>query len=356
MTEFEDRLRSDLIEAVPEAPPAPDRAQSARALARRRRRGRVTVGAGFVVLIAAASAAVALPRLGGSHTGPVGEPRLLACSDIPNIHGLRYPADSEVPAGAVIARLCPANGAQWQPPRDALTSGLDELVADIDDQPNWTQSVGVGPCSFGDRPVYDYTISFGYPDGHVVDIFGELGCSVLRLGLPGAPGGIRTGEDLIIRQYLDQLAEQRSVGTPVETDSPACSDVGSHEDLTLYPASRSFELVAARVCAFRWTEVAPRTFNFVLAGSRPLLDDELVELNAGFVDAEPQEPTEQVGDLLYEIVGVNEWGDRVGMTWYRPGVLVAASTPAWPDVPQIGWRPPQSLQDELFVPPDTTGD
>ena len=121
-----------------------------------------------------------------------------------------------MPEGATSARLCQGPGIAFDVPEDALVTGVDDLVAAVNDldvtgEPEvCTMDLGPG-----------YRIAFGYDDGSTFVISGQLyGCQTLVVGstLPRRPGG-RTGGFLGL---LDQQREADGEPTDEPEARPTC--------------------------------------------------------------------------------------------------------------------------------------
>ena len=169
-------LRDGLADAVPEPPTNPDRARAAERLARRRRRTTALAVLGSAGAVAAAAVLTVTLTSGGDDpddavdTASDGPAFVVDCPPIKlekggtaegsEIDAPDPAAPSAVPEGATSARLCQGPGTTFDVPADALVTGVDDLVAAVNDldvagEPEvCTMDLGPG-----------YRIAFGYDDG-----------------------------------------------------------------------------------------------------------------------------------------------------------------------------------------------
>ncbi len=187
-------LRDGLADAVPEPPTNPDRARAAESLARRRRRTTALAVLGSAGAVAAAAVLTVTLTSGGDDPDDAvdiasdGPAFVVDCPPIKLEKGgtaegsaIDAPdpaAPSTVPEGATSARLCQGPGTTFDVPADALVTGVDDLVAAVNDlevtgEPEvCTMDLGPG-----------YRIAFGYDDGSSFVISGQLyGCHTLVVG------------------------------------------------------------------------------------------------------------------------------------------------------------------------------
>lgn len=336
---FEDRLGRSLIEIVP-GPPTGDLAGAARTLARRARRRRqgVAAGAAAVAVLAAIGVPWTVTRggePGGDRGGePVKEPEAAALECPNKVDSGTLPGKSGEPLkkGAVRAMLCPAGGSgMFQPPSDALESGLEEFVAMVNAQSAGSPASSTCPSNLG----IAWTVLLEYADGTTSSVTGEnYGCGWLYLGQHDQlEPRVREGAEVIYRKYLGLLAAQRATREAPGVEVPlSCRPSTSPTD----EDPKALGLTHAMLC---WrTETLTRTpFQSVP------LDDELVAL----IDADiAQRSTGRQHDgggecndqLRVEIVTQNGWGDRTVVSGYGCGLYGGDN---W------FWRPSAEVQQRL---------
>lgn len=259
MTDQTDRpderwLREGLASAVPEPPANPDRARAAERLARRRRRTTVLAVAGTAAAVVA-GAVLATTLTGGGDDGRAPDDQLVADPAPPVecppaeakdgvVQGTEVDqpdpdAPDSVPEGATSARLCQGPGTTFRAPDDALTTGVDDLVAAINAlEPTGEPEV----CTTDLGP--GFRIAFGYDDGSTFVVSGQLyGCHTLVVG-----SGYRADPEAAQAAFLTALE-----GQPPQADGEASEDVDTSGltcgyDLPAYPADHQVDLTAAILC------------------------------------------------------------------------------------------------------------
>jgi hypothetical protein len=241
-------LREGLADAVPEPPITPDRARSAERLARRRRR-QAAAGAGGVVGVIAGAAALTAALTGGGVSDHVASdpPGALQCPPIKLLgvaeaegSAIDQPdpdAPDAVPAGATSARLCQGPGTQFHVPVDALTTGIEGLVAAV----NALEPVGPpDACTAELGP--GYRIVFGYPDGSTFVVSGLLyGCQTLTVG-----SGYRADPEAAKDAFTTRLLAQRQASDPPAggvASAPGCAGTAA-----IFDPAPGDPLVAAALC------------------------------------------------------------------------------------------------------------
>lgn len=336
---FEDRLGRSLIEIVPE-PPTGDLAGAARTYARRARRRRqgVVAASAAVAVLAAIGIPWAVIRGGEPAPHPVNPPKAAQLKCPAKVDRAALPGEPGKPLakGAVRAVLCPAGGSgPFQPPRDALETGLDDLVALVNAQ----RPVGSpGACS-ADLGIA-WTVLLQYADGGVASVTGEnYGCGWLNIGAhEPISDDAREGSALVYKKYLGLLAAQRATqeppGAEVRLSCPAGS--GGATVSPAYDDPKALGLTHAMLC---WrTETLTRTpFQSVR------LDDELVALiDADIADRATRRQHNGGAECdeqpRVEIVAQNGWGDRSLISGYGCGLYAGGD---W------YWRPSAEVQQRL---------
>ncbi|WP_109507197.1 hypothetical protein [Nocardioides speluncae] len=340
---FEDRLGRSLTELVPE-PPTGDLAGAARTWARRarrRRQGIVAVSAAVAVL-----AAIGIPwavtrggEPGGDRGGePVKEPEVLSLECPANVNRGALPGKPGEPLrkGAVRAQLCPAGGAgSFQPPRDVLETGLDELVETVNARPFASPASSICPGTLGT----EWTVLLQYADGTAASVTGgSSGCGWLHLGPHDhqTSGRVREGSGVVHRKYLDLLAAQRATREPphveVSLSCPTYNPDGPLFSPAAYDDPADLRMTHAVLC---WKTEALTELPFQSA----LLDVELIALvNADLADRVTMRERlrgECVDPLRVELVAQNAWGDRV---------LIPGSGCGWFGTGEWFWQPGTKVQ------------
>lgn len=318
----ENWLRDGLADAVPTPPASPDRADGARAMARRARRTTAVVIGGAAASVLAVAGVVAV--VSGGEGSPHDADDVVAASpyDAPACPASPVDARTQVgpdhvPDGASSVRLCAGNGNPIEVPVDALVTGVDEVAEAVNGLPTAAADQG---CTMELGP--GYQLVFAYSDGPPVVASGDLyGCR------PVVVHGVeRTGADVPWQRFIDLLRAQRERLRPQAPDA-------SRIDCAAQPASptlgRAQDLAVAAVCVGDGT---PAT----------VTDDELDLLlgdmaahttkNAGYVDCASSPP-------FPRIVGLTTWGDRVeirsdcGDSWFS---VDDATNSIWQPSPAAG--------------------
>ena len=207
-------LRKGLRDAVPEPSPSPQRAAAAvgRARAARRRMTTLIAAGSALAVTGVIGAAVLLPPTSGDRSpsdrsstgGPLPDD---SCPPAPDdVHDPEFfdepQADvpSEVPEGAVSARLCAGNGNRLGPPADTLTEGVNLLVDTVNGLPRAEKHLA---CTY--ELGNGYRIVFGYSDGSGYQVSGALyGCESVIVGSEQ-----RQGADTLLKEYGALLRQQR---------------------------------------------------------------------------------------------------------------------------------------------------
>jgi hypothetical protein len=244
-------LREGLADAVPEPPINPDRASAAERLARRRRRTTALAVVGTAGAVAAAAVLTATLASGGDDpdrdavdTASEGPSFVVECPPIKVDKGgvaeeseIDQPdpdAPDAVPEGATSARLCQGPGTTFGVPDEALTTGVDDLVAAVNDlEPTGPPEV----CTLELGP--GYRIAFGYDDGSTFVVSGRLyGCQSVVVG-----SGYRTSPEAAQAAFLELLdAQQAAIGDESDAADLACADAESAAGVDIA------SLTAAIVC------------------------------------------------------------------------------------------------------------
>jgi hypothetical protein len=222
-------LRDGLADAVPEPPINPDRANAAERLARKRRRTTALAVVGTAGAVAAAAVLTATLASGGDDpdrdavdTASEGPAFVVECPPI-KIHKGGVAEESEidqpdpdapdaVPEGATSARLCQGPGTTFGVPDDALTTGVDDLVAAVNDlEPTGPPEV----CTLELGP--GYRIALGYDDGSTFVVSGRLyGCQSVVVG-----SGYRSAPQVAQEKFLALLDAQQTAKGESSGDADA---------------------------------------------------------------------------------------------------------------------------------------
>jgi hypothetical protein len=231
-------LREGLADAVPEPPINPDRASAAERLARRRRRTTALAVVGTAGAVAAAAVLTATLASGGDDpdrdavdTASEGPSFVVECPPIKVDKGgvaeeseIDQPdpdAPDAVPEGATSARLCQGPGTTFGVPDEALTTGVDDLVAAVNDlEPTGPPEV----CTLELGP--GYRIAFGYDDGSTFVVSGRLyGCQSVVVG-----SGYRTSPEAAQAAFLELLDAQQQEADGASPDDAATADPSCPDD------------------------------------------------------------------------------------------------------------------------------
>lgn len=313
--DFESSLRETLNNAVPAAPPSPDRAEGARMKAKRTGRTRNAVVASAAAALAVAAIAIVPGLLNDKSTSAQRGPQVASPGASP-YDGFQCPTGADpastepitkIDRGALRARICPAGGPelQWQAPGDALTSptDLDLLVDQINGlesaRPDLACTMELGPA---------YTLTFEYADGRLATIAGQnYGCQAVTLGDKQLVGASQISKD-----YFDSLERQRATMTPSQpVPDPGCASNGYGQPTTLMPAPTNPGFVKVVGCEYLSSDSS-------LVGGGPLSDADVVSLNSALVRSALADPAQAIdcmaSDRTLRLVGVNEWGDMISIS------------------------------------------
>ncbi len=140
------------------------------------------------------------------------------------------PADGTIDPGAVLVRVCAAQeGTPWIPPLDALTSDVDTITQAFN---GLAVAEDRMPCTEEFGPAY--LMVFQYPDGHAVQVRGDLyGCRLVSFGALE-----RQGADEALSAYFDALQAQRVKTGPILDGEPlSCPDPSFSSVDTLMPVA-----------------------------------------------------------------------------------------------------------------------
>ncbi len=247
------------------------------------------------------------------------------------------PATDEVPAGAVLARICPApdTAAYWVAPHDALTTNVGGLSALYNGLriPN-----GELVCTL-EANMYDFNVTFQYPDGRLVRLNGVTsGCGLVSL--QGPPAHTRLGGAKILSAYFNALREQRSARTPPDADAAvSCPVPTKNGDFVgaMIPGGAHLDLSHAVICEYSSSPSlpllrAPALHFGTLSAEQVQAVDADYEARAATraTHASCSTPANRRRIL---VVGSTPWGDRVDLT-FQCGRFYALSAP-----PVVFWTP-----------------
>ncbi|HWJ08652.1 MAG TPA: hypothetical protein VNS46_04705 [Nocardioides sp.] len=291
-------LREGLAGAVPEPPPAPDRADGARAVARRGRRTTAAVIGGVaasVLLVAGVAATVGgddPARQDAADQGPQSPYDAPPCPATPVDTQTRVGPD-HVPDGATSVRLCGGNEVPIEVPDDALVSDVDGVVAAVngleDKAPDAACTMELGP---------GYQLVFDYPDDEPIVVSGALyGCRDVVVN-----GVERTGADVPWEKFIDLLRAQRERLAPPAPADVSAIDCPTADETTGTPSvGRAQDLAVAALCVGGGAPAAipPAELDLLLADIVANTRE-----NAPVVDCASSPPFPQ-------IVGLTAWGDTV---------------------------------------------
>ena len=210
-------LREGLAGAVPPPPVNPERARAAERLARRRRRTTSLAVLGTAGAVAAVAVLTATLVAGGDDGKPDQQvasdpPPPVECPPIKVRNGTAEGSAIDqpdpdvpgaVPEGATSARLCQGPGTTFDVPEDALVTGVDGLVAEVNALPETGEpevcTMDLGP---------GFRIAFGYDDGSTFVVSGQLyGCRTLVVG-----SGYRSDPEAAQAAFVTALASQPGGG------------------------------------------------------------------------------------------------------------------------------------------------
>lgn len=322
--DFEDRLRENLGQAVPPPPEGVDRAGGARAYAGRVRRTRAALAVGAVA--AAAAGVLTVPMLvapshdtadpsvaGPTPTSALPMPPLAhpyVCGSRPVLHDEALKG-SAIPAGAVLARLCPAQAGRWSPPAEPLVTDVSGLVTKLNALPRVPVILSCPSL----LPALAFILTFQYSDGHTTRAVGSTtGCDDVVTGSIHRGGALR-----LVQEYLSLLHNQRAryAPPPKPTARLRCGPFFSQRD-TILVDGRPAGLVQAVACSY------PFLGSSSALRSGTLSVQQVHQLNADLAAHATRQPASGpatrlcqaqrggVGILL--IAAVNAWGDRIDLT------------------------------------------
>jgi hypothetical protein len=278
-------------------------------------RSRLVVVAAAVVAVAVAGALVIrwvddgdARVTGGQRVEPGACPAV--SSDERDHFSLPEPLPGEpdsIAAGAVRVWMCQGPGTPLDVPRDALSTGVDDVAVIIDDLPLLREEEEIG-CADDGGP--GYRLRFQYADGSVADAVGQMyGCGMVQVGTTLHVGD---REWTPAREFVRLLGEQReAITAPTPPEQPTCTV----DDQTVYgpvsPVGRAEEMVAAVLCAWDGRGVSGPPDH-----AAPIPADDLAALMADHAanrsDAHPTGRECRAGRQL-SIQGLTAWGDRVVM-------------------------------------------
>lgn len=322
----------DRLAAVASEPgdPAAVRRRSTRLRSRRRATAGILaagVACGVLTVVVAA-------RHDSGAVQPAQDPTVTAarCPADANPAKLPLPHDGVLRSGAVMASLCPMNGADWQPPADALTTRLDQLVALINGTPEPGKGEN-GGC-LGMPQINDYSITFVYPDGSRSAVWTSTCSETLFTG-----GDDRRVSSGVLQSYLADLAAQRADGQPLApAKRPACPAQDGGGPQPILPTGPDLGMTSASLCSYTWTKVGKGEFTFALASGSPLSQQAVRLINMGFErQATPIDPNYDTGNHLVVVVGVTTWGEPVYLDLLH-GQLVRGRSPSDVSNQSLGWR------------------
>jgi hypothetical protein len=338
--EFEQELRGELARAVPDPPEDLGRAAAARRMAHRHRRRRTGLAA-VVAATAAVVAVVAVPSILGQRdrsgsgvtvtedsestpTTSLGEEGY-QCPHGDEPRPLVSPS-TELPGGAVRARICAADPSAWTAPADALEVPIDELVVLINSA-DPVPSDAVCPAVVGDA----FTMTFQYDDGRTFGIRGDTGgCDTIVVG-----GEERYGASELVDIYAELLAEQRAEREPsaspgIDPQCPSQGEVDAWQTI-LFDDMR-LDLVVAIACEYTQGAL-PREVALDEATLAAINDD-----ITAHVSGDVPYVCEYSGPS-YEIRGADSWGD--------PYLLVGECGLGYFSYQGRYWEPSPEVQDML---------
>lgn len=294
-------LRDLLASAVPDAPPAPDRAGTARARSARaaRKRAGTTVVAAVAVVVAL-SAVVPLAIADHTASAPpaatssqTASPARIASLPCPRRIGSDHGGD-KLPPGAVAMRLCGHLFWTGAPaPHDTLTQGVDTVLATLRGLPVASQCMSHG----GPAGLPRYTLLVEYGDGSARRVELDFSaCTSVRIG-----AATYADAEKPYQAYLDALAAQRRTETPPPTPGPAgCKPEYAHKSDIGNPS----EMVAADFCV--WTHGGHR-----IVGD-PVAPEQLQTILQSWTTSSGREtPKGASCGRRWMLAGVTAWGDPV---------------------------------------------
>jgi hypothetical protein len=147
-------------------------------------------------------------------------------------------APDAVPDGATSARLCQGPGTTFEHPEEALVTGVDDLVAAVNDL-----AVAEEPemCTMDLGP--GYRIAFGYDDSSTFVVSGRLyGCRTLVVG-----SGYRAGPEAAQEAFLELLDAQGSGPDGESSDDGVAAELSCADPATATSTDVA-DLTAAILC------------------------------------------------------------------------------------------------------------
>jgi hypothetical protein len=307
MSTDEQWLRDRLTGDVPPAPGSPDRLAdlTQRRARRQRRRAAVGVFAACAAVGAASLVGVAVLRDDDERRDLVPTEQTsttqqaLGALDCP---GSRFAASDSgpevLPPGAVAARICGSDiGFGAQPPLDVLRSGLDDLVASVNDQPKIDS-----PLCHGGRGAR-YLLLLQYPDGTIRRVVLDFsGCGSIRVGRE-----TRQDPSTPYNEFFRLLQRQRATSdAPPVAATPVCLPQNS----SMSPIADPGEMVSALLCV-SYDEGATTTKVQVPASDLSTILDGWRE---GPKTPEEKGPGCGPTTPTWVLSGVTVWGDQVQIT------------------------------------------
>lgn len=211
---------------------------------------------------------------------------------------LRFP-EGDLPTGATQVRLCPGPPQRQAPDvqavPDLLTTGVDDLVATVNDLADLTEDVD---CPFDGGP--DLVYWFGYPGGDWRAVaVGAYGCRKLRVGADTE----RLGGIEVATAFVDALTTQRSTASrPVVRSEATCGSPFGTSSMSPLPG-RPVELATAVLCR------SAGAYRYRRAAAPPAL---LARINEDLL-AGPVERPGRCGPPNPDwrtVEGFSVWGDR----------------------------------------------
>lgn len=244
------------------------------------------------------------------------------------------PSTNEVPAGAVLARLCPVTGRysrSWSAPLDALTTNLDLLAAAYNSQP-LGQAL---PCPAPAPTSTAFTITFVYPSGALIRLGAESsttgGCSLIGLAGRNDLGRANAGD--VLAAYLHLLGAQRASETPPSGLADAvplgCGGPRTGFPPGILPPRGAIRMARAVVCTSGGLPGEEQHTSTTLSGAAIRIVEAEYRWWAGRRTSRPPgclnpDPTN------FRIVGVTAWGDRVELSGFCGVFTRAFARPAAP--------------------------
>jgi hypothetical protein len=240
------------------------------------------------------------------------------------------PGGDEVPAGAILARICPS-ALLGTPPGDALTTNVNRIAEMFNHLPRPSRRTSCPQQARGDT----YTLTFQYRDGRVVTLKAATGgCSFVSM--TGNQKASRMGASQLLHTYLTVLAQQRREETPpVETSigRPSCPARSGSGRASLISSGRALHLRLAVVCRY-----SPRG---ALTGSGALSRSQVGALDNDYREKASRHPSVLSCPLTmddYLVVGRTAWNDQVILS-----SECGAFTSRNDEPPHLWWLPSASI-------------